>query len=740
MPVQRPRAALLAVLCLSLVAALCLALSATAPPARAAGTPVVDLTGDFESGIGQWAPRGSETVTDSTAVAHQGTHSLAVTDRTDSWQGPSLSLLGTMRQGTAYTLAVWVRLAADSPDTPVRLSVERQWQGTANYETVASGTTATSNGWVQLSGSYTLAADADVLKVYVESVSGTPSFYIDDFSMTHLPAVPVQQDIPALKDALAADFTVGAAVTRAEIVGDHADLLKKHFGSITPGNAMKWDATEPTEGAFNFTDSDAIVDFATANGIKVRGHTLAWYNQTPDWVFKDADGNTMTATPANKALLLSRLENHITAVVGRYKGKIYAWDVANEVIDESQSDGLRRSLWYQITGTDFIADAFRTAHAVDPSAELCINDYNTTVPARRDALYNLVSTLKAQGVPIDCIGHQMHSNIQWPSASDTKAAIEKFAQLGVDQQITEMDVSIYTDDTSSYASVPAAALTQQATEYQTLFDVYRSHSADISSVTLWGLADDNTWLDSFPINRLDAPLLFDRELQAKAAYWSIVGQPTTPPTTTPPTTVPPTTLPPIDPPEPAAPTGLTVTGTTADSVSLSWTAPMVGAPVTGYDIYRGSTRVGGTTTTSYIDTGLTAGTTYSYTVRSHDAAGNPSLPSAAVTATTKSGSSTGGCTASYHVDSDWGAGFTATVTVGNTGSAAITSWKVGWSWAGNQKITNAWNANATQTGTSVTATSMSYNGVVAPGANTTFGFQGTNTGANTAPTLTCTAG
>ncbi|GJF33396.1 hypothetical protein KNE206_60960 [Kitasatospora sp. NE20-6] len=726
---SRPRAvALLPGLCAVLAAVLCLALSAGAAPARADSVPVTDLGSDFETGTAQgWTARASETVAVSTAAAHQGTGSLAVTGRTASWQGASLNLLGTLQPGTAYTLTVWVRLAAGESATPARLSMERQSGGTTSYETVASGVTATADGWVKLSGTYTLAGSPTVLKAYVETASGTPSFHIDDFTLTHLPSVPVQQDIASLKDVLAADFTVGAAVTPAEITGDHAALLTKHFGSVTPGNSMKWDATEPTEGAFRYTDADAVVDFAAAAGIQVRGHTLVWHQQTPAWVFQDAAGNAMTATPENKALLLSRLEQHIKAVAGHYKGKLSAWDVVNEVIDETQSDGLRRSPWYQIAGPDYIADAFRAARQADPGAELCINDYNTTVPAKRQALYSLVSSLRAQGVPVDCVGHQMHGNIDWPSASDTTATIEQFAALGVDQQVTEMDVSVYTDSTSSYTTIPDSALTKQAAEYKALFAVYRSHRDAISSVTLWGLADDNTWLNSFPVNRLDAPLLFDRQLQAKAAYWAVVGDGT------------PTTPPPGDVQAPSVPSGLTVRATTASGATLTWTASTDDTGVTGYDVYRDGTRVATATATSHTDSGLTASTAYRYTVRARDAAGNVSADSAAVTATTAAAPTGGGCTATYRVDSDWGSGFVATVSVVGTGTTATTSWQVTWTWGGDQKVVNAWNATAAQNGASVTAAAMSYNGTLAPGAGTSFGFQGSRGSSNPAPVLTCTA-
>ncbi len=199
---------------------------------------------------------------------------------------------------------------------------------------------------------------------------------------------------------------------------------------------------------------------------------------------------------------------------------------------------------------------------------------------------------------------------------------------------------------------------------------------------------------------------------------------------------------------PSTPTGLTVTGTTSSSVSLSWTASTDNVGVTAYSVYRGGAKVATVTSgTSYTDTGLTASTGYTYTVTAQDAAGNVSAASAAVTGTTSaSGGGTGGgtgggsgCTASYTVSSDWGSGFNANVTVTNNGTAATTGWKVTWSFGGNQTVSNMWNAGYTQSGASVTAANMSYNGALAAGGNTSFGFGATYSGTNAVPTLTCTA-
>ncbi|WP_033342507.1 endo-1,4-beta-xylanase [Catenuloplanes japonicus] len=482
--------------------------------------PVTVVTSTFEDGTtGGWVPRGAEVLSHSTTVAHGGTGSLAIAGRTRTWEGPVLDVLGTFDKGVRYTISVWVRLATGSDSA--RLSVERRTGGTASYDQVVGNTALTAGAWVNLTGTYTLATDVEYLTVYVETASGFGDLHLDDVTISYVPDTPIQTDIPSVKDVVA-EFPVGAAITPAALLGEHGKLLAKHFDSITPGNALKWDATEPAEGTFRFADADAMVTFAKAHGQAVRGHTLVWHNQTPAWVFLDANGNAMTATPENKALLLARLEAHIRGVAGHYGADIPVWDVVNEVIDESQSDGYRRSRWYEITGLDYIRTAFRVTREVLPNAKLFINDYNTNVPAKRDKLHALVALLKSEGVPVDGVGHQMHVNIDWPSTAETEAMITTFVPLGVEQQITEMDVSIYTGNGESFPAPPADRLLKVAYKYRDLFALYRRYATEITSVTVWGLADDDTWLDTFPVTRKDAPLLFDTRLQAKDAYWGVV--------------------------------------------------------------------------------------------------------------------------------------------------------------------------------------------------------------------------
>jgi endo-1,4-beta-xylanase len=174
------------------------------------------------------------------------------------------------------------------------------------------------------------------------------------------------------------------------------------------------------------------------NDQQVRGHTLVWHAQTPDWVFRDANGNLVS-----KAVLYARMQNHIQTVMERYEGKIYAWDVVNEVIDASQSDGLRRSLWYQIAGEEYIEKAFEFAHAVDPTVKLFINDYNTHEPAKSQALYNLITRLQAKGIPVDGVGHQTHISLYYPTLAEIESSIIKFKALGLETHITELDISIF---------------------------------------------------------------------------------------------------------------------------------------------------------------------------------------------------------------------------------------------------------------------------------------------------------
>lgn len=330
-------------------------------------------------------------------------------------------------------------------------------------------------------------------------------------------------DPPSLATCLENDFLIGAAIEPYQTTGEHASLLKKHFNSVVAENVMKPGLLAPGKDEFFWEDADKIVSFAKQNNMKVRFHTLVWHNQTANWFFEDEQGSPLTATEENKQLLLERLRHFIRVVGDRYRDVIESWDVVNEVIDPEQPDGMRKSKWFELTGTTYIETAFYTAREVlGPGAKLFINDYNTNDLEKRKALYNLVRDLLDKGVPIDGVGHQMHINLEWPAAATVAETIDLFAGLGLDNKITEMDISLYQNNTDKYETVPRELLIKQGYRYQEIFDVFRAKRDKISQVITWGIADDHTWKTSFPIKRNDLPLLFDQHHQPKPAFWGIV--------------------------------------------------------------------------------------------------------------------------------------------------------------------------------------------------------------------------
>lgn len=363
------------------------------------------------------------------------------------------------------------------------------------------------------------------------SASGSGSSASAENGVKPSPAPSVQTDIPSLAETYKDFFPIGAAVEPNQLNGLTAELLKKHANLLVAENAMKPASIQPTEGGFRWDQADEIVNFARANRMQVRFHTLVWHNQTPDWFFLDAEGKPMAdetdpkRRDANKKLLLKRLDTYVREVVGRYKNDIRSWDVVNEVVEPAEPDGMRSSDWYKITGTDFIETAFRAAReAGGPGIKLYINDYGTDDPRKRDRLYELAKTMLDKGVPIDGIGHQTHISIASPSVDNIVESMKKFRELGLDNQITELDMSLYAwNDRSDYgAEVPADVLRRQAERYRELFDALKANKGFVSAVVFWGIADDHTWLSTFPVTRTEAPLLFDKNYQAKPAFWAIV--------------------------------------------------------------------------------------------------------------------------------------------------------------------------------------------------------------------------
>jgi len=329
-----------------------------------------------------------------------------------------------------------------------------------------------------------------------------------------------------LKDYYKNYFPIGVAVSAHALQTDEAGLLISQFNSLTPENAMKMGVIHPGEQWYNWKEADSIAAFARRNGMKLRGHTLVWHRQAPGWIFKDANGQQVS-----KEVLLQRLKEHITTVVKRYKGTVYAWDVVNEAISDDPREFCRSSLWYRICGEEFIEKAFQWAHEADPDALLFYNDYNEINPVKRKKIIKLVNGLVSKGIPVHGIGLQGHWAINEPSREQLENTFKDFIPLGLKLQITEFDVSVYpkehemrTRQAGDSAAVFTPAVEQQQIEqFSMCFEIFRKYSSALTGVTFWNISDRHSWLDNFPVRgRKDYPLLFDKDLQPKKAFWSVV--------------------------------------------------------------------------------------------------------------------------------------------------------------------------------------------------------------------------
>jgi endo-1,4-beta-xylanase len=348
------------------------------------------------------------------------------------------------------------------------------------------------------------------------------------------------------------NFPIGAAIESGSLVGADAAVLRKHFSSITAENAMKpatiWpnapgSTTMPAPAA-NFAPGDVLVQFAFDNGMQVRGHTLLWHQTAPSWFFAGDRGN-----PANyRATVQQRLRDYIFAVVQHYPN-LYAWDVVNEVATDTPNAAnpyRTDSPWYEAysvgggDGSQYVRDAFTFAAQARNSIgrnnldmKLMLNDYNTELPGKRANVIRIVQDVMNAGIPIDGVGHQFHLQLDADVTQITAAlqAVETLSSTLVNH-VTELDVSIYADPGTCYSSrtippcladyganPPPAVLSQQATLYRALFDAFKRPS--VTSITTWGIADNHTWLNSFPVTRTNRPLLFDTVGNPKSAFWAV---------------------------------------------------------------------------------------------------------------------------------------------------------------------------------------------------------------------------
>ena len=496
------------------------------------------ITSTFEDGgLDGWSSRtGSSTVTNTTADAHSGTHSLLTTGRVANYDGPQINVSNKMYPGSEYNISGWVKLLpTDGSSHVINMSLQTTLSGNTSFPSVTGypGVTVPADGnWHQISVTgYSMANsyDAGTAFLYFQTVpsSGNDlvSFYIDDFQLSYVAPPTIQTNIPSIYKALSSYFPVGAAVDLTDLSGPHSQLLTTHFDSMTPGNEMKWSSVENSKGTYTYGDADSEVGLATCNHMRVRGQNLVWATgqQTP--AYATGDG---TNSAANQAVVTANIQEHIQSEVQHFGTQVYAWDVVNEPLDPTQSDCLAHGPFYQVLGASYLDVAFKAAKQYAPAGtKLFLNEYSTADPDRLACLVRVVRELRSRGVPVDAIGHEMHSAINYPSIDAVIQSIDTVARHfpGIDQQITEFDLSVYNagDNTSDYGSnIPPSVLAEQGWLYQQYFEAFRRLRGKVSAVTIWGMADDDTWLDSFPVNRTDYPLPFDHQLQAKPAYWGIV--------------------------------------------------------------------------------------------------------------------------------------------------------------------------------------------------------------------------
>jgi len=335
----------------------------------------------------------------------------------------------------------------------------------------------------------------------------------------------VDQHGPTIKDAYKNHFLIGMA---GDLPGYYSDqemgLVKENFSIVTPENCMKPGPVHPSENTWRFERPDALAAWCADNNLAIHGHTLVWHAQTNDWFFRDGD----------KAAVTQRMKDHISTLVGRYKGKIRSWDVVNEAINDggnaqtAQTENLRNSAWLQAMGPEFLTLAFKFAHEADPDARLYYNDYGIEAGPKHASSMVLLKRLIKDGAPIHGVGIQGHwstTNIPYDALDK---AISDYASLGLKVSITELDVTIRGASGGQFgprfgggrfgggAPPTPQDLKAQADAYARLFSICIKHKDEMERVTFWGLSDRRTWRFG------QHPLIFDSNNQRKPAYAAIV--------------------------------------------------------------------------------------------------------------------------------------------------------------------------------------------------------------------------
>jgi endo-1,4-beta-xylanase len=316
------------------------------------------------------------------------------------------------------------------------------------------------------------------------------------------------QSLRSLADARG--LLIGAAVDPGILFDtlepDYAKVLFDNFSIITPENATKFNSLSGARGEYGFIGADSLIGFMAKKNIKVRGHTLIWHEQLPNWLLKD-----IAAKAPGREDMLELMDNHIRTVAGHFAGKLAYWDVVNEAITEAGT--MRDTPWSRAIGPDYIARAFNIARAADPKVKLCYNDFNTDgLNPKSTGVYNMVKDLKAQNVPIDCVGFQAHLDSTFDvNAARVKENLERFTALGVEVHFTEVDVQLKS------AGTKAQRLEAQAKVYGDLLRTCLSVKG-CTNFVMWGITDAHSW------RAASEPLVFDSGYEPKPAYKALLKE------------------------------------------------------------------------------------------------------------------------------------------------------------------------------------------------------------------------
>ena len=340
-----------------------------------------------------------------------------------------------------------------------------------------------------------------------------------------------------LKDYFGDKFLIGVAVNvdqswERDTLG--AAIVKKHFNSVVAENCMKSEEIHPTPFTWNWDDADQFVKFGEENGMTVIGHCLIWHSQCSPWFFTDENGKQVSAEE-----LKTRMRDHITAIVTRYRGRIKGYDVVNEAILDNGD--YRNSKFYEILGEEFIPWAFKCAHEADPDAELYYNDYSMALPGKREGVVKLVKSLKAQGLRIDAVGMQSHMGMEHPDFAEYEKTIQALIDAGVKVAITELDMDAIPTVSFGASVEDEAAYSAQMNPYpealpdsvsqiwndrmKQVFSIYEKYQDHICRVTVWGVQDGDSWKNDWPMKgRTNYPLLFDRNYEMKPFLKDIINK------------------------------------------------------------------------------------------------------------------------------------------------------------------------------------------------------------------------